>query len=351
MQPLLILALKTLLGALKLFMMRAMKISLFFRSSLLGILLTALGGAMLSAAPGPLVTYKGLDDRAYISGPKLKADTFKGKVVLWEYWGINCPPCIASLPHLQEVYEKYGERGKLVVVASHFQGLSPRVKQFLDAKDYTFPVYQSARVEGIPLPKGLPFAVLIGADGRVVKSGSPGTIFDAVKKEVRKTPAKALLFPDFKAKRYKGIHSALVSGGVGLETKIKSLRSKKDEEAVELCKLFDAWAKQEIQELEALLESAPFESVAVYDSLKKSLPESVKPFAGKIESIRKDKAYSALKDLSDKTEALEERKGKGRKVSSSSVEQISEKLEPYLQDSRAHVKDAAAAIQARLKNL
>lgn len=327
-----------------------MKFVLLFKSCLLGALLF-LGGSLASFAAGPLVTYKGLHDDAHIAGPKLTENAFKGKVVLWEYWGINCPPCIASLPHLQEIYEKYGERGKLLVVASHFQGQSPRINEFLKSRNYTFPVYQSARLEGIPMPKALPFTVLIGADGRVVKAGSPASVFDEVKKEVRKVPNKALLFPEFKATRYKGIYTSLVAGGNNLDAKIAPLRSKQDKEAVELCKLFDEWSQQEIQALKALADSDSFESVPAYENLKKSLPEAVKPFAEKIEAMKKDRAFIALTALSKKVDALEERKGRGKKVAASAVESLQPRLAPYLQDSRSHVKAYASDIQARLQAL
>ncbi|MFZ9202187.1 MAG: TlpA family protein disulfide reductase [Opitutales bacterium] len=37
-------------------------------------------------------------------------DKLKGKAVVIEAWGVNCPPCIASLPHLQELSVKYKDK-------------------------------------------------------------------------------------------------------------------------------------------------------------------------------------------------------------------------------------------------
>ena len=56
---------------------------------------------------GVKVTYPAFDDSKYIHGPKITASSLKGKVVFFEYWGINCPPCIDSMPHLQELQDKY----------------------------------------------------------------------------------------------------------------------------------------------------------------------------------------------------------------------------------------------------
>ncbi|HEX7261309.1 MAG TPA: hypothetical protein VF258_05800, partial [Luteolibacter sp.] len=42
-------------------------------------------------------------------------DALTGKVVVVEEWGVNCPPCIASLPSLARM-AKSGEKKGLVVV-------------------------------------------------------------------------------------------------------------------------------------------------------------------------------------------------------------------------------------------
>ena len=136
-------------------------------------------------ANGPKVTYPAFNDGSHIHGPKLKASDLKGKVVFFEYWGINCPPCIASMPHLQELQEKFQSKG-FTVIGSHSQLPSPRVKQFLEEKKITFPIYQSLSIPEAPCPGGLPHAVLIGANGKVVAKGYPPQLYDLVKKEVMK---------------------------------------------------------------------------------------------------------------------------------------------------------------------
>ena len=39
----------------------------------------------------------------------------KGQVVLLDFWATWCGPCMASLPHLQELHERFGKRGLRVV--------------------------------------------------------------------------------------------------------------------------------------------------------------------------------------------------------------------------------------------
>ncbi len=44
----------------------------------------------------------------------------EGKVVFLEFFGHKCPPCLASIPHLIEIQEKY--KDKVAIVAIEVQG-------------------------------------------------------------------------------------------------------------------------------------------------------------------------------------------------------------------------------------
>jgi peroxiredoxin len=44
--------------------------------------------------------------------------TLRGSVVLLDFWGAWCPPCRASLPHLDSLLRTYGSRGLVGVIVS-----------------------------------------------------------------------------------------------------------------------------------------------------------------------------------------------------------------------------------------
>ena len=87
-------------------------------------------------------------------GEKVSKSDMKGKVVVIENWGVNCPPCIASLPHLAELYKRNREKG-LVMIGAESQGSS---------KDEIEPLIKKAKVE---------YTITEGADGPIEVTGIP----------------------------------------------------------------------------------------------------------------------------------------------------------------------------------
>jgi len=51
----------------------------------------------------------------WISGKPEKGNGFSGKNVILEFWGTHCGPCIAAIPHLNELVATYGNKDTLFV--------------------------------------------------------------------------------------------------------------------------------------------------------------------------------------------------------------------------------------------
>ena len=113
-----------------------------------------------------------LDDEHHYSGPKLTEKDLSGKVVLVDNWGVNCPPCRALLPRMQELWTHFDQK-KFVLVGSHCQGKNPeKVKELVDANKLTFPIYERfGLAEGAPSSNAIPFLYVVNHRGRVVYSG------------------------------------------------------------------------------------------------------------------------------------------------------------------------------------
>jgi cytochrome c biogenesis protein CcmG/thiol:disulfide interchange protein DsbE len=54
-----------------------------------------------------------------IEGRTIKSSDFKGKVVMLNFWGTWCPPCVAEIPDLIALQKKYADRGFTVIGAAY----------------------------------------------------------------------------------------------------------------------------------------------------------------------------------------------------------------------------------------
>lgn len=299
---------------------------------------------------GAKVTYPSFDEGSHLHGPKIKASDLKGKVVFFEYWGINCPPCIASMPHLQELQDKFQSKG-FTVVGSHRQGLTPRVKQFLEEKKITFPVYQGLDIPAASCPGGLPHAVLIGANGKVVAKGHPTQLYGLVKKEVMKVERGLPILEGMELDKYKSLAKTVVSNGSNIESKITPLRKKTDdEEAQAVCAAFDEWLGDAKDMVQAQIQSNPLEAVTAITRLKTAVP-SVKEFDEPLATLKANKDLPKLADLNKKISALEQRKAKGRKVSESDLKSLAQAVDKFAESDHEATQTVAGNLKKSLSSL
>jgi thiol-disulfide isomerase/thioredoxin/outer membrane lipoprotein-sorting protein len=118
----------------------------------------------LVGKPAPDFTLKGLDDKA------VKLSDLKGSVVIVDFWATWCGPCVASLPHLDELYKQESPNG-LKVFAVNLQEDKQTVQAFVEKKKWSLPVLLDT--EGSVAQKykanAIPETVVIGKDGNVAQ--------------------------------------------------------------------------------------------------------------------------------------------------------------------------------------
>ncbi len=118
------------------------------------------------------VSWKGLGDSNWYSGPKITEADLAGKVVMVDKWGVFCPPCRALLPKMQEVWQSF--KGKnFILIGGHCQGRrDSEVQALVKANKLTFPIYEGAGLaENEPSFSGIPFLYVVNHRGKVVYSG------------------------------------------------------------------------------------------------------------------------------------------------------------------------------------
>lgn len=105
-----------------------------------------------------------------LTGEELSFQHFKGKVVFINFWATWCPPCLAEMPNIQELYTKV-KSSEIVFVLISVDQNTKVVAPFIQKKGFTFPVYtlkdklpQKLESESVPV------TFVIAPDGEIVFS-------------------------------------------------------------------------------------------------------------------------------------------------------------------------------------
>lgn len=74
------------------------------------------------------------------NGKTVAADHFKGSILVLDFWATWCVPCIAEIPTLNRLQQKYGERGVKVVGVTLQSGEAKEVKPFVGSKGMKYTI-------------------------------------------------------------------------------------------------------------------------------------------------------------------------------------------------------------------
>jgi peroxiredoxin/outer membrane lipoprotein-sorting protein len=71
-------------------------------------------------------------------GTKIKLSDYRGKVIWLNFWRVGCPPCLKEMPYLSGLYDKYHDKG-LVVLGFNCADQKQQVLDVLQKDSATFP--------------------------------------------------------------------------------------------------------------------------------------------------------------------------------------------------------------------
>ncbi|NBB86423.1 MAG: redoxin domain-containing protein [Bacteroidetes bacterium] len=111
-----------------------------------------------------------------IRGETVRLADHEGSVVLLEFWGTWCPPCVGDVPYLQQAYETYADRGfEIIGVANDQYGdlISFLLEHKISWTQVHDPGGNLMRSYLGPQPRyAYPTAILIDEEGIVRATGS-----------------------------------------------------------------------------------------------------------------------------------------------------------------------------------
>jgi thiol-disulfide isomerase/thioredoxin len=147
-----------------------------------------LQAALAVGLPFPDFAEKDLD------GKPISVGALKGKVVLVDFWATWCGPCRGELPNVIATYQKHHAEGFAIIGVS-LDSDREKLTAFLKQTDgMTWPQYFDGQGWGNKLAvkygvESIPFAVLIGPDGKIIgKSLRGDALENAVARAVKEKP-------------------------------------------------------------------------------------------------------------------------------------------------------------------
>ena len=107
---------------------------------------------------------------AMLTGGEATLDTWKGKLVILNFWATWCTPCTIEMPSLERLWRVYRDRGLVVLGVSVDRG-APRalIDPYLKNLDLTFPILLDPHMEAANSWKvpGVPATFVIRPGGEV----------------------------------------------------------------------------------------------------------------------------------------------------------------------------------------
>lgn len=239
-----------------------------------------------------------MDLGSYVSGPKITNNDLKGRFVLVEYWGVNCGPCIASIPHMTKLAEEYGH-DRLVIVANHCQNASDdKAKEVWEsrAKSNYVAVINGGNLPGTNV-RSIPDSFLFDPTGKLIWSGHPTSVdkplekamksFRWPKKEQEEEAAPEPIITDIESKYYarqiEDINAQKRSIAAPLAQLRKAAQRGKDEQKAEAQAILDVvtkWAGTQQASIESAIVNDPATAYALAEKYIELLgrDEMAKPF-------------------------------------------------------------------------
>jgi len=78
-----------------------------------------------------------------ISGNKYSLEKLKGKVIVINFWFVECKPCVMEIPELNDLVEKY--KGKEVVFLGFATNDKSKIESFLKTKTYKYNIIAESK--------------------------------------------------------------------------------------------------------------------------------------------------------------------------------------------------------------
>ncbi len=124
-----------------------------------------------------------------LDGRMVDLSKLKGKVVIVDFWATWCKPCIATMPHLKAMYEKYHDKGlEIIGISLDNKGMDAQIKQVVKKEDLPWAQRFEGKGMNDPLAKlfgigSLPTVWILDKSGKIVDQNARGERLESLIKK------------------------------------------------------------------------------------------------------------------------------------------------------------------------
>ncbi len=91
-----------------------------------------------------------------------------GKVVFINFWATWCPPCIAEMPSIQILYDKFKDNKDIVFLMVDVDSDLKGAEQFMNSRKFTLPIYiPNSNIPSSFLEGAIPTTVILDKRGNI----------------------------------------------------------------------------------------------------------------------------------------------------------------------------------------
>jgi thiol-disulfide isomerase/thioredoxin len=121
-----------------------------------------------------------------MDGSQVSSSDLKGSVFVLDFWATWCPPCVASLPKLDDLNQNLKDPDLKIFAVNEGED-KDTVRKFLDSKKITLPVLldSDSKVGDLYGAQAIPYLVIVGRDGKITNIHVGLTDEDVIRREIQ----------------------------------------------------------------------------------------------------------------------------------------------------------------------